>query len=71
MFDRHNLAKVLARARTSIFHPVMRWEKVGQTPNVVFVEGLVRTKREWLFYYDAADKYVGVAGAKSLSNDVT
>lgn len=64
LFDRRDPSRVLARARTSIFRPVMSWEKVGQTPNVVFVEGLVRTRAKWLFYYGAADKYVGVAAAE-------
>ena len=35
------------------------WEKNGQVPNVVFVEGLVRDGKRWLFYYGGADKYVG------------
>ena len=36
---------------------------VGQVPNVVFVEGLVREGPRWLFYYGAADTRVGVAEA--------
>jgi len=39
------------------------WERVGQVPNVVFVEGMVRDGDRWLFYYGGADKYVGVASA--------
>jgi predicted GH43/DUF377 family glycosyl hydrolase len=65
LFDKRDPAKLLARAANPIFHPVEFWEKVGQTPNVVFVEGLVRQGRKWLFYYGGADKYVGVAGADS------
>ncbi len=63
LFDRKEPAKVLARAKSPIFHPVETWEKIGQTPNVVFVEGLVRRGNRWFFYYGGADKYVGVAGA--------
>jgi hypothetical protein len=39
------------------------WESTGagQVPNVVFVEGMVRQGKRWLFYYGGADKYVGVA----------
>ncbi len=55
--------KVLARAQEPIFEPVYDWEKNGQVPNVVFVEGLVRDGKRWLFYYGGADKYVGVASA--------
>ena len=65
LFDRNDPARVLARAAKPMFHPVENWEKVGQVPNVVFVEGLVRRGREWLFYYGGADKYVGIAGAES------
>lgn len=65
LFDRHDPTRVIARAATPIFCPLMGWEKTGQTPNVVFVEGLVRDGPRWLFYYGGADKYVGVAVAES------
>ncbi len=58
-----NPTKVLARAQEPIFSPGPEWEKVGQVPNVVFVEGLVRNGGRWLFYYGGADKNVGVATA--------
>ncbi len=63
LFDKNNPTKVLARADQPIFEPVHDWEKIGQVPNVVFVEGLVRDGNRWLFYYGGADKYVGVASA--------
>jgi predicted GH43/DUF377 family glycosyl hydrolase len=56
---------LVARSDSPIFTPEREWEKVGQVPNVVFVEGLVRDGNRWLFYYGGADKYVGVAEAKS------
>lgn len=65
LFDKQDPAKVLARADTPIFAPEEEWEKVGQVPNVVFVEGLVRSGKRWLFYYGGADKYVGVAEAET------
>jgi predicted GH43/DUF377 family glycosyl hydrolase len=65
LFDKQDPAKVLARAETPIFEPEEEWEKVGQVPNVVFVEGLVRSGKSWLFYYGGADKYVGVAEAET------
>jgi predicted GH43/DUF377 family glycosyl hydrolase len=65
LFDKQDPAKVLARADTPLFEPDEEWEKVGQVPNVVFVEGLVRSGTRWLFYYGGADKYVGVAEAKT------
>ena len=63
VFDRENPAKILARSDQPIFGPESEWEKVGQVPNVVFVEGMVRQKRRYLFYYGGADKYIGVAEA--------
>lgn len=64
LFDKNDPRKVLARSDTPIFGPERDWEKVGQVPNVTFVEGLVREAGRWLFYYGGADKYVGVAEAR-------
>jgi predicted GH43/DUF377 family glycosyl hydrolase len=63
LFDKKDPTKVIARTQQPIFEPVHAWEKVGQVPNVVFVEGLVPDGNRWLFYYGGADKYVGVASA--------
>ena len=60
-FDRRDPRRVLSRTDTPVFRPEMAWEKVGQVPNVVFVEGMVRRGARWLLYYGGADKYVGVA----------
>ncbi len=73
VFDRHDPRKLLSRSDAPIFVPEKDWERVGQVPNVVFVEGMVKTRSakdvvgSWdyfLFYYGAADKYVGVAEAR-------
>jgi predicted GH43/DUF377 family glycosyl hydrolase len=50
----------------SVFAPEKEWEKVGQVPNVVFVEGMVRWDGKFLFYYGGADKFVGVAEADEI-----
>ena len=42
LFDKKDPTKVLARAELPVFGPEKEWEKVGQVPNVVFVEGAVR-----------------------------
>jgi predicted GH43/DUF377 family glycosyl hydrolase len=63
VFDRKDPRKLLSRTDQPIFGPEKEWEKVGQVPNVVFVEGMVRRGQRWLFYYGGADKYVGVAEA--------
>jgi predicted GH43/DUF377 family glycosyl hydrolase len=66
LFDKTDPTRLLARADQPIFQVEREWEKVGQVPNVVFVEGLVREPTRWLFYYGGADKYIGVAFAPPL-----
>lgn len=64
LFDKRDPTKVLARSENPMFQPEPDWEKTGQVPNVVFVEGLVRDAGRWLFYYGGADKFVGVVEAR-------
>jgi len=63
LLDKTNPARVVARSERPIFEPKLAWEKTGQVPNVVFVEGLIRQPKRWLLYYGAADQYIGVAAA--------
>ena len=63
VFDRKDPRRLLSRTAEPIFVPEKEWEKVGQVPNVVFVEGMARQGNRWLFYYGGADKYSGVAEA--------
>ena len=65
LFDKNDPRKVLMRSDKPIFNVERAWEKEGQVPNVVFVEGAVRESDRWLFYYGGADKYIGVAMAKA------
>jgi len=62
-FDRKDPRRVLSRTEMPVFAPEADWEKKGQVPNVVFVEGMIRQANRWLFYYGGADKYIGVARA--------
>jgi beta-1,2-mannosidase len=64
VFDRKDPSRLLMRTSDPIFAPEKEWEKVGQVPNVVFVEGAVPLGDHYLFYYGGADKYVGVAEAE-------
>jgi predicted GH43/DUF377 family glycosyl hydrolase len=63
IFDRHDPRKLIYRSDEPVFQPERDWEKSGQVPNVVFVEGVANRDGEWLFYYGGADKFVGVATA--------
>jgi predicted GH43/DUF377 family glycosyl hydrolase len=67
VFDRNDPRRVISRTDTPIFAPEKEWEKVGQVPNVVFVEGMVRKGERYLFYYGGADANVGVAEAPVLA----
>jgi predicted GH43/DUF377 family glycosyl hydrolase len=66
VFDRQDPSKLLYRSEAPVLSPELNWEKVGQVPNVVFVEGLVRQENRWLVYYGGADKYVGLAEVQEL-----
>ena len=66
LFDLKNPARLLSRSDVPVFAPRKSWEKNGQVPNVVFVEGMVERGSRYLFYYGGADKYIGV-GEVSLS----
>jgi predicted GH43/DUF377 family glycosyl hydrolase len=61
VFDVNDPRKLLHRIDKPFFAPEKEWEKVGQIPNVVFVEGMIVAENQgFFFYYGAADKYVGV-----------
>lgn len=63
VFDRTDPRKLLRRTDDPIFSPEKEWEKTGQVPNVVFVEGMLAQRDRYLFYYGGADTRVGVAEA--------
>jgi predicted GH43/DUF377 family glycosyl hydrolase len=63
VFDRKDPRMLLSRSGEPIFSPHKEWEKVGQVPNVVFVEGMVFKDNRYFLYYGGADKFVGVAQA--------
>jgi predicted GH43/DUF377 family glycosyl hydrolase len=46
-----------------VLFPEFDFEKQGQVPNVVFIEGLVPFKGQWLLYYGTADSRLAVAVA--------
>jgi beta-1,2-mannosidase len=66
VFDGKNPRKVISRTDQPVFAPEKAWEKVGQVPNVVFLEGMAKQRSRYLFYYGGADKYVGVAEVPAL-----
>jgi beta-1,2-mannosidase len=69
VFDRNDPRVLISRTDVPIFAPEKPWEKVGQVPNVVFVEGMVQQGDRYLFYYGGADTNIGVAQAPVISGD--
>jgi len=69
VFDRADPRKLISRTDEPVFSPEKEWEKVGQVPNVVFVEGMVKWGGKFLIYYGGADKFVGVAEAEAIGEE--
>jgi predicted GH43/DUF377 family glycosyl hydrolase len=65
-FDANDPRVLISRTDDPIFAPEKSWEKIGQVPNVVFVEGMVKRDNRYLFYYGGADANVGVAEAPAV-----
>jgi len=70
LFDRRDPRRVLARSDKPFFAPELPWEKAGNVPNVVFLEGAVeksgklQTGFELMGYYGAADKALGAVNIR-------
>ncbi len=63
LFDKADPRKVIARADAPFMLPRLDWEKTGQVPNVIFLEGAIvnynKAGRVAITgYYGAADKYI-------------
>jgi beta-1,2-mannosidase len=65
LFDRHDPRRLIARSDGPFAVPTLDWEKVGNVPNVIFLEGAVANAGtpgntlDLTGYYGAADKYIG------------
>lgn len=65
LFDKRDPRHVLARADRPFLAPTLPWERVGNVPNVIFLEGAVAQPAtspgqvDLTGYYGAADKYIG------------
>lgn len=65
--------KVIYRSESPVLEPEMEYEKVGDTPNVVFPTGLVGKDGLLYLYYGAADKRICLATAslEEISNNLS
>jgi predicted GH43/DUF377 family glycosyl hydrolase len=66
LFDRNDPRHVIGRANKPFIVPVLPWERTGNVPNVIFLEGTISGSSsanphtfDLLGYYGAADKYIG------------
>ena len=60
LFDKNDPRRVIARADQPFVLPTLEWEKVGNVPNVIFLEGAIQDSTgQFSGYYGAADKYIG------------
>jgi predicted GH43/DUF377 family glycosyl hydrolase len=64
LFDQHDPSHLLARSDHAFLLPELDWERAGQVPNVIFLEGLIIAGKSFegfdlIGYYGAADRYVG------------
>jgi predicted GH43/DUF377 family glycosyl hydrolase len=65
LFDRQDPRRVIARSDKPFVLPSLEWEKIGNVPNVIFLEGVVPMSNvttyniDLMGYYGAADKYIG------------
>jgi predicted GH43/DUF377 family glycosyl hydrolase len=66
LFDREHPEKLIARSEKAFVQPALPWEKVGNVPNVMFVEGEVGGLNNMVAYYGAADKYIGAMRVRVL-----
>jgi predicted GH43/DUF377 family glycosyl hydrolase len=63
LFAPDDPTRLLWRDDTPLLEPTTADEIEGQVPSVVFAEGLVRFRGQWLLYYGMADSRIGVVVA--------
>jgi len=61
LFDKSDPTKLIERSETPIFAAFKPYERMGQVPNVVFVEGLIVDGDQLTLYYGAADTRIAAA----------
>ena len=63
LFDKSDPKHVIARADQPFVLPTLEWEKAGNVPNVIFLEGALQNGFDaalsFTGYYGGADKYIG------------
>jgi beta-1,2-mannosidase len=63
VFSKDDPRKVLRRSASTLLKPDQPYEQKGQVGAVIFAEGLVQHRGQWMLYYGAADGHVALATA--------
>jgi predicted GH43/DUF377 family glycosyl hydrolase len=66
MFSKTNPEKLLTRSNKPRLSATSLWENYGKVNYVVFAQGLIEHKGDYLVYYGGADKSIGVAIGKKF-----
>lgn len=59
--DRHDLTSVLKQLDQPFLYPELDWEQRGFIERTTVANTLVPFRRQWLLYYGAADRHIGLA----------
>lgn len=59
LFDAKDPRHILRRSEHPFLKPELPWEQKGTVPNVIFLEGAVKSGNSLIGYYGAADRYIG------------
>ena len=65
LIDGKDLKTVLKEQQEPFLHPEYDWEKNGFTDHTTVANGMVLFKGQWLLYYGAADRVIGLATCAS------
>lgn len=59
LFDGQHPDHLLVRSEKAFILPSLPWEKIGNVPDVIFIEGAAGGWQDLVAYYGAADKSIG------------
>jgi predicted GH43/DUF377 family glycosyl hydrolase len=65
LIGRNDFTTVLEEQQQPFLYPEHDWEKKGFTGYTTVANGLVRFKGQWLLYYGAADRVIGLATCRN------
>jgi predicted GH43/DUF377 family glycosyl hydrolase len=61
LLDRNDLMRIIARLDKPFLYAEFDWEKRGYTNDAIVANGMAPFRGEWLLYYGASDRHIGLA----------